>query len=264
MIPGSRIDGQNQAYRRGLVMGLTMAEVGILIIFVLLLLVAWSAVRHQREAASRAGMQRIPVTELEALRRSGESLQEVTEALGLQSDAPPDEIVELARRVQRAASAAGGVTALAEASEAMQDLQQELATKDGQLRYLQDRLDAAGGGGGERPCWVEADGTVRFLFDVLLTSSGIRMRARPGVEAVATRFPVPAVRPDVVLAEQQFLDLTRPLYDYGRSDERQCRFHVWIYDGTGVQEKDLYKRLVRTVEAHFYRQYRVSDVTAFQ
>jgi len=48
-----RIAEQNAAYRRGVVLGLTMAEVGILIIFVLLLLVGfkeWTEV-VEREAA---------------------------------------------------------------------------------------------------------------------------------------------------------------------------------------------------------------------
>ena len=38
---------------------------------------------------------------------------------------------------------------------------------------------AAGHGKGERPCWVQLDGTIDYLYDVVLTSRGIKMRLDP-------------------------------------------------------------------------------------
>jgi hypothetical protein len=288
----ARIDGQNQAYRRGLVMGLTMAEVGILIIFVLLLLIAWAALKHSREATGRWDMESIGRQDLASLRSSEETLRRIAQALGLAADVTPREISELIRAVQEASATPQGSNALQSAKQSLQVLQEtkeslrkvleeariggadavlervetqafDLSMKDGQLEFVKSRLDALGNGGGERPCWVEPDGSVRFLYDVLLTSHGLRMRERSGIEAVRSRFPLPSVDPEVEMTEEQFLRLTQPLYDYGRSDERQCRFHVWIYDGTDAGEKALYKQEIKTVEGHFYRQYKVSDGALF-
>ena len=46
---------QNAAYRRGVVLGLTMAQVGILIIFVLLLLVEFRGMGRSRRTRGRKG-----------------------------------------------------------------------------------------------------------------------------------------------------------------------------------------------------------------
>jgi parvulin-like peptidyl-prolyl isomerase len=292
MMPSGRIDGQNQAYRRGLVMGLTMAEVGILIIFVLLLLIAWSALKQQREARARVGQPTVSSTQLAALQRSDQSMKELAKAVGLGPESPPSEIALLVKSVKQAAATEAGASALAQSQATLDDIREtrdrlrqvlqdaetsgaeavlntveqqsfELGVKDGQLKYAQNRLAALGSGSGERPCWVEPDGTVRFLYDVLLTSQGIQLRERQGLQEVRGRFPLPVVQPSVVLSEEAFLTLTRTLYNYGRSDERQCRFHVWIFDGTEPEEKVLYKKLINTVEGHFYRQYRVSDGISF-
>jgi len=109
-----------------------------------------------------------------------------------------------------------------------------------------------GQGKGVRPCWVQPNGTIDYLYDVVLTSDGIRMKeyAHPSRAAERALLPMPAADPTETLSEQEFLTRTYPLYQRSQADN--CRFFVWIYDGTGAQEKTLYKRLRRTVEGNFY------------
>ena len=74
--------------------------------------------------------------------------------------------------------------------------------------------------------------------------------AHPSRAAERALLPMPAADPTETLSEQEFLTRTYPLYQRSQADN--CRFFVWIYDGTGAQEKTLYKRLRRTVEGNFY------------
>jgi hypothetical protein len=128
-----------------------------------------------------------------------------------------------------------------------------IANQEGQLQHYESRLREAGLGKGERPCWVKPDGTIEYLYDVVLASNGIRMRERREGKRERERalLPMPTVDPSEVLSPSEFLRRTEPLYD--SSLAANCRFFVVIYDATGPAEKDLYKSLLQTVEGHFYK-----------
>jgi hypothetical protein len=286
----SRIGEQHTAYRRGLVLGLTMAEVGILVIFILLLLLALGALQLQRV------VERAPTPErLEQLEASEAALRSIREAVGAGPAETPEEIQELVRAVSESAQSPQAQHSLRAVRTARDEIERteeeirrvaqrlergssggiaetvaqqsrDLAIKEGQLQYAEQRLRAAlGQGAGARPCWVEADGSIVFLYDVILTSGGIRMKLREDVRHSARLddLPLAAVDPATVLGPEEFRDQTRALYDYGRSDEHQCRFHVYVYDGTQTAEKERYKDLLRTVEGHFYKQTTVPNGVPF-
>lgn len=252
----SRIGEQHTAYRRGLVLGLTMAEVGILVIFILLLLLALGALQLQRV------VERSPTPErLEQLEASETALRSIREAVGAGPAETPEEIQELVRAVGESARSSQGQHALRAARAA-----RDLAIKEGQLQYAEQRLRTAlGTGAGARPCWVEPNGDVLFLYDVILTSTGIRMKLRDNGShnARLADLPLAAIDPQTAMTPDQFRERTQALYDYGRSDEHQCRFHVFVFDGTRAAEKDRYKDLLRTVEGHFYKQTTVPNGVPF-
>jgi len=284
MPPGrsdSRIGEQNTAYRRGLVLGLTMAEVGILVIFVLLLLLALGAFERERYAKVMS----VPPDRLETLVAAEEALRSLQDAIGAEPADTPEEIQELVRALAESAHSPEGQTslkamrsALAEIKRAEAEIRRtaerlegesgsmaetvaqqsrDLAIKEGQLQYAEQRLRALGSGGsGARPCWVEPNGSVVFLYDVILASAGIRMKLRDGVlgSPRLADLPVAVIDPLRVMSEDEFRSRTRALYDYGRRDENRCRFHVYVWDGTASAEKERYKDLLRTVEGHFYKQ----------
>lgn len=268
---------QDAAYRKGLVLGLTMAETGFLLVFVLLLLVAFSSIRQRRilDALHRA--------------RIGEAIaQEVALALNAGANPPIEDVRKLVRalaaiREKDGSSALAAVRSeidslraeretfrrtIAQLSASLRQAkipsadslaqtiaqqQFELQNKEGQLKRYEDKLKALGQGKGERPCWVRPDGTIEFLYNVVLESSGIRMQeiAPASREAERVHLPMPVVRPDEVLSQDEFLRRTQALY---RSSLAQnCRFFVVIFDGTQSHEKVKYKALLRSVEEHFYK-----------
>ena len=53
------------------------------------------------------------------------------------------------------------------------------------------------------------------------------------------------------LTSQQFLDQTKPVYDW--SVDEECRFFVRAFDMTAADQKELYKDRMRTLESHFYK-----------
>lgn len=279
---GGRIGEQNTSYRKGLVLGLTMAEAALLIIFVLLLLLAFTEFR--RRALQLAFQNQTPVSkpELLQLRQSQEQLTSVGEALGVSESLPPDDFSRLVRVLVEQSKAANGTSALQEASKTLREMhlardemerrlrasgmdstdevakdveRQEfrLANQDGQIKFLQRQLAAVGQGKGERPCWAQRSGIIDYLYDVVLVSNGIRMRVHEnqGRARELSLLPAPQVNPTEVLSEAQFYERTRPLFLY--SLKQDCRFFVVVYDGTGPYEKALYKSHLRTVEGHFYK-----------
>ena len=281
-----RIGEQNAAYRKGLVLGLTMAEVGILIIFILLLLLAVQGLRRDQMLERYRGKVVLDDQRVQSLVDSEAALGEISKALGLSSTMPPDDFTKLVRVVTASANTEAGRSSLAEAKDLLAEMRSatreaetiaqrakmsgaselsrqlstqsyRIANQDGQLKRYEAQLERAGQGKGERPCWVRPDGRIDYLYEVVLTSRGIRMSEIPHDDRSAERalLPMPTVSSAEVLSPIEFLRRTQPLYDY--SANANCRFFVVIYDGTAVHEKPLYKNLLQTVEGHFYK--RLSD-----
>jgi hypothetical protein len=279
-----RIGEQNAAYRKGLVLGLTMAEVGILIIFVLLLLIAFDYLRRDELVEKYASKAAVEPARLRELEEAETSLQEIQEAFGVAQTAPPDDFARLVRVMQAAARDPEGQTALAEAQELLEQMQRaververaaqkmeagnggevagELETlsyrvenQEGLLTRYENQLASLGQGTGGRPCWVQPNGDIDFLYDVVLRSGGISMRERdhPHRAAQRARLPMPHVTPAETLTASEFRQRTAPLYEHARKDG--CVFFVVVYDATAPHEKAVFIDLLRTVEGHFYKSF---------
>jgi hypothetical protein len=281
-----RAGEQNFAYRRGFVLGLTLAEAALLLVFVILLLLAVGFDRRDREirrlgSSLEAVRSAVPAgTDVETflaeeLARLAE-LRSAAEAAGLAWD---DSFVELVKATVAAQQGDGLMDAtkkLAEERAKLERLQQLLteqgagadlerlaqvnvdqaATIDnqrGQLRELLDRLQREGKGGVLPSCWTTPDGKIEFVLDVVLGGQGIRARDTTVErrQAERTRLPWPDIKPEQIYSEQAFLVATQALFDW--SVKNECRFYVVIYDATGNDQKALYKDLLQAVEGHFYK-----------
>ena len=276
------IGEQNAAYRRGLVLGLTMAEVGILIIFVLLLLLAFGEWFAEKDREKQRGKTTISSARLKILEASNDVMRDLAVTVGAGPNPLPEEIKLLVQGVKKAATSASGQTFLTEArtelkkvadvrerlarvakaagrtdgesmARSLEKQGYELLNKEGQLERYEKQLKELGRGSGERPCWVRPDGGIDYLYDVVLTSSGIRMKeyANTHREAERALLPMPEVNPSEVLTPEEFLRRTGPLFY--QSVAQNCRFFVVVYDTTAPTEKQLYKRLLQVVEGHFYK-----------
>jgi hypothetical protein len=267
---------QNSSYRRGVVLGLTMAEVGILIIFTLLLLLGMNLVIDEKQRKSMEGKQLVNQDSLSTLIRSDSIFQEIKKTLEISDNPTVNEIQMLIRAIKEASSRPEGQSALKEMREALKELSKtkdeilksgvdeeflnrieqqnfRIANQENLLKNYESKLAQLGQGQGERPCWVKPDGTIEYLYDVVLTSEGIKMREYKSENRARERalLPMPVVDSSEILTPGEFLRRTRPLFDY--SSAENCRFFVVVYDATGPTEKELYKMLLRTVEGHFYK-----------
>src|SRR5215469_14277006 len=92
-----RIGEHHDAYRKGVVLGLTMAEAGILIIFVLLLLIAFGQMRQEALSEQFLGRRPVDPARLRELETKETTLASIANELGVDS-ADPD---EFARRLVR-------------------------------------------------------------------------------------------------------------------------------------------------------------------
>jgi hypothetical protein len=268
---------QYAAYRRGLVLGLTMAEVGVLIIFVLLLLIVYNQWLREEQDKALIGSKAVPIDRLNDLEAADALRTSMLTTLQLPPTASVEEISHLVRALQEQVNAKPEArTVLQETQAALAEMRRivdaakkdgasdalakqlekqsfQLANQEGQLKRYESQLKEAGLGKGERPCWVKPDGTIEFLYDVIVGSAGIRMREYDYPQRSRERglLPLPVADPNEVLTEGEFLRRTEPLYS--NSLALNCRFFVVIYDATGPAEKELYKHQLRTVEGHFYK-----------
>jgi len=292
MSADGRIGEQHAAYRKGLVLGLTMAEIGILIIFILLLLIAFDYLQREEMAERFANKTPVEPARLQQLERAETSLQEIGEALGVTAPEPSDDFTRLVRIVDAAARSPGGQTALVEAHELIKEMERavervagaaekleagsgdkvadeieslssRVENQEGLLTRYENQLARLGQGIGGRPCWVQSNGDIDFLYDVVLRSGGISMREReyPHRAAERARLPMPAVLPGETLTAGEFMRRTAPLYAQAKKDN--CVFFVVVYDATAPHEKDVFIDLLRTVEGHFYKSFPPNAVAPF-
>ena len=240
---------RGRTFPRGLVLGLTMAEIAILIIFVLLLALAALLAREadRRQAAER---ELVRFEQIAALFEA-EALPEDPVALG----------AVLRERVDDHRDA-----------DNWRELVREIETTPDVLREMADAMSAAAragispaevrdaiesrhvGGGSDYPsCWYDRDGTVAYLFDVALVGRGfvVDLARAPQHEAERALLPLDLVQTRSVVSQAQFLRQTRPVYAW--SVERGCRFFVRAFDVTAADQKDLYKRRMRVLESRFYK-----------
>lgn len=270
------IGEQYSAYRRGLVLGLTMAEVGILIIFVLLLLIVYNQWLSDEQARLMEGHEVVPVDRLHDLEAAASLREQVRATLQLPQTTGVEEISRLVRALQELTARPEGRTVLQETRAALEQMRRaaeeikkeggsealvkqlekqsfHLANQEGQLKRYESQLKEAGLGKGERPCWVTPEGTIEYLYDVVLATDGIRMREYQYDHRARERslLPLPVVDETEILSEGEFLRRTQPLYAHSLATN--CRFFVVVYDATAPTQKELYKQQLRTVEGHFYK-----------
>lgn len=287
------VDDQNKSYRRGLVLGLTMAEIAILIIFCLLLASAFLMQEKERRA--------------QQLRVKNQELAQVQQMVDriLERNGNPEKFDELFRELRRvaeetvkaedvkaeldklkeetkdmAADAAfakevkeslkdtpyqdKSPAALADALKASGNAGELAAQKKeaeieaerlkGQLANAQKTLAKYGKGGELPACWADADtGKTEYIFSIQLTSSGLIIHDRRLPKWAEQQARLPLGG----IAFDKTLSQSQFLAQTGPlfrwGEEHNCRFVVIAYDRTGEQEKVTYKNMLRTLEGHFYK-----------
>jgi len=251
----ARVRGHDNAYRRGLVLGLTMAEIMLLVLFMLMLVLG--AILANREAQIRkrdehiaqlAAVQHFIDTEF-LKGRSGVTIADIIQRIERQKQRNDDlerqiallkpyealgkALQDIIHQIKRE----GGQGTSAEIAKKIEDagnMARDNQTLKGQVAQLTHQIKASGRGGNEFPsCWVTTDGKTQSIFELTLTGSGVRISDRHLHDHVddETRLPISQIEFNSELAPGTFLAQLHPLYEW--SVAHSCRFYVIIYSTVG-------------------------------
>jgi len=303
----------DRAYRRGLVLGWTLAEVFLLIVFALLFAFAALMLAQKRrsldissllgenlklkqslleERRKTAVLERenkffqahlsdpyrtkdilkelwLAKNEIEQLRaerdrlaREHKLLDDMTTALSRTGPgaSPTDKLRGLIEKASAADKindalahehlTPGKAASLADRNN---ELEKQAATYKAQLADVEAKLTKLGNGADFPPCWP-LPGTTRsdYIFDIKLTSTGIIVHNNklPNRAEDENKLPLGEIQFDSEIGDDDFQQETMPLFEL--SEKNQCRFYVRVSDQTADDEKDIYKRRLRTVQGRFY------------
>ncbi len=270
------IKGQDSAYRRGMILGLTMAEIMLLILFMLLL--TFGMLIADRERA---------VKELSAQIQGFSSVSKFLAAITKENPAisVPDIIQRIERqqkdmtKLQRenetlrsemaSASAINDIIkqikrdkkgdAAAEVARQLQQLgalRSELENSKGQITQLTEQIKATGKGNEFPSCWVTPDGKPQSIFDFVLSASGVTVvnRAVGGRDEARAELPIQNVPIGREISFSEFSQSMMPLYQW--SVQHGCRFYVMRYSTVGAAPVDG----INQIDLKFYPDSRIIRV----
>lgn len=264
------IKSQNSAHRRGLVLGLTMAEIMVLILFTLLLALAaaiatknktihlqLARIAHlepleaQLQALFRANPSGITVQDviarLERQKKENDALKQEVERLK-PYEASGKALEDIIREIKREGDKDATPEQIVEKLKQVAQLTKDNDTLRGQVAQLSSQIKAAGRGNEFPSCWVTPDGKVESLFELRVTANGIIVKdhALPDRVADEAELPLSTVQYGPELSKAQFLGETHGVYQW--SVEHKCRFYVIRFTSVASAPVDL----LNAMDAYFY------------
>ncbi len=282
------VTNNNSSYRRGVLLGLTMAEIIILIVFLLLLAFAALLDKEKKANAARESLfsnkdviERIvrvfstqPPDMEEDVVRAIESLPSIVSLikekdLARQEETLQDTLVRAVEKLEIEKNLSEGNSdipieqQLLIAQEKIKELEDDTKNLTDQKKSLISQIESNGRGVDMPPCWPDANGrATEYLFNIDLTNAGITMfDAAPAYRQEAkARLPLDRIQYGQPRSIAQFQTETQPIFEW--SKQKECRFYVFVRDKTGATEKALFKRLLIAVEGPFYK--KLSNVVATQ
>ncbi len=273
------IKNHSVSYRRGVLLGLTMAEIFILIIFLLLLIFSSLLSKEQKK-----------YEEMEKKIVLVEKNKEIVDRIVQIIDADPDITKELVSIVEGFPEIVKQIeeNALKENEENTQqvlaraidklkiekelqdsnanvtpeeqlktvieekiNIENELFNIKGQNKNLISKLGDKGCTA-RPPCWPDANGRwVDSIFRINLTNDGITVFDNTPTSRLTQKaqLPLENIQYGVLRSVPQFKNEARNLFNW--SEAKDCRFLVTIHDKTGDAEKIRYKQLTKVVEDYF-------------
>jgi len=275
-------------YRSGLVLGFSVAESFLLIVFVLILLLSLLIARKTKAEKDL----QILIAQQEVY----EGLREkVKEAIGKDDSAIDDYFKELSDEVSRAREMQSKLEESSAELESYKELKETLLSKEGvdpdasaekltdlmreaidardfsendpqspehlesnlrickgQVENLQRKLVDEGKGFAYPPCLVDSAGKPEYLYDVAVTSKGVLVKPS-ALRPTLNRDHIQIMK-DMVLEKEVSTNVfgrgALPIFNY--SKKNNCRFFVRLFDNTKPTEKITYKKHRRHIEGYFY------------
>lgn len=260
MAENGHIINEQGAMRRGLLMGLTLAEVLILILFALLLLITreFMARDELREVSDEFGLlgggwrEIVKYKEVvHQLNDLGANPERIEESLSRLNHVDPANFDDFFDTLTLAETDNKGL------SEQLQStLQENKNLKDSQKQLAAAVEDLTSRSGAGYPsCWYGERGKQIYLWSVGMFDDGLVILDRPDLEQIAVKKsiglgPVPY---GIKISGSEFDKWARKALIWSKAQGPECRFFVVAYDLTGAN-KAIYKSyLHQHVEGHFYK-----------
>jgi hypothetical protein len=112
------------------------------------------------------------------------------------------------------------------------ELMVENARLRGQMAHLRRAAPGEAKGFGLPPCWIDESGRVERLLDVTITDAGLIAQPAWPAERAAAAAAIPGVTaliaPGRHVEVATFLEQARPVYDWSRSRDPECRHYVQV------------------------------------
>lgn len=237
----------DHSYRRGLVLGWSLAEIFLLIVFALLFAFAAKVGRTQspnpankppngNKSAPPAPTAH-PTDDFDATFRKLTLCEERLKACNEDEKKLKPKIKELEPEIEKLKAE-------------NEQLKKELA----QLKQKAQVMTQPGHNGVDYDsCFKNSAGKTEYIFNVTLTDSGIIVHKNdlPDQRDKEAALPLNQITFDRELSDTAFIDQTRGIFEY--SEQQNCRFVVTVLDQTGPDEKETYKERLRTVTGPFYQ-----------
>lgn len=288
----SNIIQQNQSYRRGLILGLTIAESVVLIIFALLLILttlliskdsqlrtcqsekqtlaerchdADELLRSLREQNKKIAVLEKKLVDLEAELLARNQKIAILERKAADLEAQLTELEKVRQMVERINQQIPGDQVLSEKldvlikqAESWKRLVQQItkgqALPDEQIQGMLNKvLEKIGT---ERPsCWVATDGKPQYIFTIELRANGVIVHDNAIRPEEQQQLPLGSFVFEREMSYAQFRNAAEALRSWAkeeRADKQSCVFFVRVIDRTPANQKALYKNRLRIVGEYFY------------
>lgn len=132
-------------------------------------------------------------------------------------------------------------------------IKQKLSSSQGQIKNLQNKVDAVGKGTEMPPCWADPNtGKTEYIFDVALSSTGFTIRDRQLQHRrdEQSKLPIDKITLNKEISAKEFRKEYLPLLNW--CTDNNCRFFVKAFDLTMPEEKNIYKKQMRILGERFY------------
>jgi hypothetical protein len=296
------INKDELSYRRGTIVGLTMAEAIIIFVFILLLLLNHSQKAFEKKLneiqQSNDRLKEIVESykskdslvenvekllstldsnsfddafkELELLKETNnhlklenislknkiENQEQIDDHLKLYGATSPDQVKKALKVVEFLKNAKDQKSIeqhLEGITTTIEKLEREKGNLQGQLSYIQKKLNANGKGTEKPACWASSDGRPEYIFNIAMESEGLKLHKNEINQDRNKEYhdlPTQDIMLDTKIGFSEFRSSTYKLYRW--SSDNECRFFVKIFDLTGSDEKKTYKKNLRIIGEHFY------------
>lgn len=248
-------DRNESSYRKGLLLGLTMAEIAFLLIFILLLLI--TSTLFDRQARATKDGKPPPLIELlnTELGRTGpvplskpidsviHILEEGVGGRCLSKDEQDalkrllirhrNELAEFARMNESVALA---LPKDAKRELKIDELSSEKLSSQDVSKIYEQTLGALTKCHALPPCWLAKDGTYEYLFEITMSDQGLSIHdvLYPHRTGDKKQLPLQRIKYGTTYSVSNFLKDAAPLLEYA-ANQKQCRHAVHLKDDTTIK-----------------------------